>query len=86
MLPSVASKRCHELLVHFDSCQSDLRRKRRQQATAADQPAQKQKKRKVWKCGYGECEFEATTQYKLQQHKKKEDHYLQRRKQPQQYL
>ena len=34
--------------------------------------------KKVWKCGYGDCSFMTSTQYRLRQHKETEQHKRQR--------
>ena len=78
MCLSKAGEQWHDVLFHFDRRQAELRQKRKhrqreqrsEDESGEGQPAGK----KVWRCGYQECDFTCTTQYQLRAHKKKESH------------
>lgn len=73
VLLSKASKKRHELLVHFAQRQSDLRKGKRR-ADSEGEPPKKIAAKTAWVCNFQGCTFSASTQWQLRKHKEAEQH------------
>ena len=72
VLLSKASKKRHELLVHFAQRQSDLRKGKRKADSVGEPP--KKITKTAWVCNFSGCTYTASTQWQLRKHKEAEQH------------
>ena len=75
---SKASQRRHGILFRFQDREKEKRDKRKKRQRKEHSRESHGPPEKVWKCGYGDCSFTTSTQYRLRQHKEAEQHKRQR--------